>query len=262
MDRRTFVTSSLAAVAAATVEPATAQRQTARDYYELRVMTFQAPEARERYSRFLAEAYVPAAKRMGIREVGGFTVEGKPEDLRLFQLSSAHNVDALVSAPQRIEADAEFRKAGASVLDLPATDPPYAKMEVWLLHAFSGHPVLALPKETAGNQPRIFELRTYESHSKKANLKKIEMFDKGETGIFQRAGFQPVFFGETLAGPQVPNLTYMVTYPNMNDRNRFWQAFLADPEKARLFAIPEYADKLIVSKINSTLLRPTSWSQI
>jgi hypothetical protein len=88
------------------------------------------------------------------------------------------------------------------------------------------------------------------------------MFNAGEIGIFDRAGFQPVFFGETLAGPQIPNLTYMVTYPSVDERGKYWQKFLADPEKTRLFAIPEYADKLIVSKIRSVNLKPLPGSQI
>ena len=66
----------------------------------------------------------------------------------------------------------------------------------------------------------------------------------------------------TLTGPQIPNLTYMVTYPSIEARGDFWKAFGADPEKARLFAIPEYADKLIVSKIHSTFLKPLPGSMI
>lgn len=264
MNRRTFVASSIAAVAAAAIEPAKGQRNrpTARDYYEIRTMTYQSAEARDRYGKFMAEAFVPAAKRIGLGPVGGFTIEGKPDDLTLIQLTSSPSLDALVGVSRRLLGDSDFLKAGAFLLDLPATDPPYKTCDISLLLAFASHPKTTLPKESAGNQPRIFELRTYESHSKKANAKKIEMFNEGEIGIFERAGFQPVFFGETLSGPQFPNLTYMVTYPSMGERNKLWGAFSSDPEKARLFAIPEYNDKLIVSKIRSTLLRPTAWSQI
>jgi hypothetical protein len=264
MNRRTFVASSLAAVAASAVEPALGQRNrpAGREYYEIKTLTFASEAARERYSQFMKDAFVPAAKRIGLGPVGGFTVDGKPEDLSMTILLSSPSLDALMGVEHRLLSDAEYLKAGAAVLDLPATDAPYTKSESSLLIAFAGHPRMQPPKEAAGNQPRVFELRTYESHSKKANLKKIEMFDQGETGIFQRAGFQPVFFGETLVGPQVPNLTYMVTYPAVAERDKFWKAFLADPEKARLFAIPEYNDKLIVSKIRSVYLRPTPWSQI
>ena len=57
---------------------------------------------------------------------------------------------------------------------------------------------------------RILELRIYESHSTKAGQKKIEMFNEGgEIAIFRKTGLRPVFFGETLIGPLMPNLTYM-----------------------------------------------------
>lgn len=266
MDRRTFVASSIAAIGAsvAAESAAIAQRRPAggREFYELKTITFANAVARDRYSQFMKTAFVPAARRIGLGPVGSFTVEGKPEDLTLFVLTSSPSLESLVGVEHRLLSDSEYVNSGASVLDLPATDPPYAKVESALMLAFSGHSRMTLPKESSAGQARVFELRTYESHSKKANLKKIEMFNEGEIGIFERAGFQPVFFGETLVGPQVPNLTYMVTYPSKAESGQFWQKFLADPEKTRLFAIPEYADKLIVSKIRSTFLRPADWSQI
>jgi hypothetical protein len=80
-------------------------------------------------------------------------------------------------------------------------------MESSLLRAFSGMPRIEVPPAAGQRAPRIFELRTYESHSKKANRTKIEMFNRGEIGIFRRTGLRPVFFGETLVGAGQPNLT-------------------------------------------------------
>jgi len=37
--------------------------------------------------------------------------------------------------------------------------------------------------------------------------------------IFRRAGLQPVFFGETLIGAKMPNLTYMLVFENMAARS-------------------------------------------
>jgi hypothetical protein len=128
--------------------------------------------------------------------------------------------------------------------------------------AFESWPHLKTPKEATGDQQRVFELRTYESHSRKANLKKIEMFNSGEAALFGKHGFQPVFFAETLYGPQIPNLTYMLTYPSVEARGDFWKAWGADPEKARLFANPEWADRLIVSKIHQAFLKPLPGSLI
>jgi hypothetical protein len=120
-----------------------------------------------------------------------------------------------------------------------------------------------MPKlEVPGNKPRIFELRIYESHSKRANKKKIEMFNVGEISIFRRTGLQPVFFGETLIGNRLPNLTYMLTYPDMATRDKNWAVFIADPEWRKLSTTPGYADADIVSSISSVFLRPTPYSQI
>jgi len=114
----------------------------------------------------------------------------------------------------------------------------------------------------AGNKPRLFELRTYESHSKKSNQKKIEMFNNGEIAIFRRTGLQPIFFGETLIGTKLPNLAYMLVFENMTAREQNWATFLSDPEWKKLSAMPGYADAELVTNISNIFLRPTAYSQI
>ena len=94
-----------------------------------------------------------------------------------------------------------------------------------LLAAFAGMPKLDVPPAALEHRPRIFELRVYESHSKKANLTKIKMFNEGEIAIFRRTGLRPVFFGETLIGSRLPNLTYMLTFDNVEQREKNWSAF-------------------------------------
>lgn len=252
----------LAATATLAESDAGAAPEGKREYYELRLLKFAMPSARERYATFLKEALFPAVRRLGLGIAGGFTVADKPEDLSIYLLQSCPDLAGYAMAERRLMDDAEFRKAGAPVLDLPATDPPFAHAESSLMLAFESWPQLKVPKEAATDQQRVFELRNYESHSRNANLKKIEMFNSGESALFARHGFQPVFFGETLFGPQIPSLTYMLTYPSIEARNSFWKAWGNDPEKARLFAIPEYADRLIVSKINSAFLKPLPGSLI
>jgi len=136
------------------------------------------------------------------------------------------------------------------------------RVETSLMVAFEGIPKLEVPAAAKGNQPRIFELRTYESHSKKANKKKIEMFNNGEIAIFRRTGLQPVFFGETLIGAKMPNLTYMLIFENMAAREKNWGAFVSDPEWKKLSTTPGYTDAEIVSNISNIFLRPTAYSQI
>ena len=262
MNRRDFITTTVALAASTGLAEAGAPSNSTREYYELRQLTFESQSGLDRYAGFLKDAYITAVHRLHLGQVGAFTVADKPEALTIYTLQSFASLAAYSAFETHLLADAEYLKAGAPVLDLPAIDPPYTHADSSLLLAFEGWPKLTVPKETKADEPRVFELRTYESHSRNANIKKIEMFNKGESAIFARAGFQPVFFSEALTGPQVPNLTYMVTYPSIAARDGFWKAFGADPEKQRLFAIPEYSDKLIVSKIHSTFLKPIAGSLI
>ena len=121
---------------------------------------------------------------------------------------------------------------------------------------------MEVPASTAGNKSRIFELRTYESHSKAANKKKIEMFNTGEIAIFRRAGLQPVFFGETLIGGRMPSLTYLLTFENMAAHDQSLERLRLGPRMEKVEQHPGYTDPEIVSNISNLFLRPTSYSQV
>jgi NIPSNAP len=112
------------------------------------------------------------------------------------------------------------------------------------------------------SKPRLLNLRIYESHNERANQKKIEMFHTGELAIFRRVGLTPVFFAESIVGAARPNLTYMLVFPDDAGRNAAWGRFRGDAEWQKLRAIPEYADKEIVSKITNLILAPTAYSEI
>jgi hypothetical protein len=150
-------------------------------------------------------------------------------------------------------------KAGADFLNAPAADPVYERIESSLLVAFEGMPHLAKPDTS---KPRIVNLRTYESHNERAAKKKIEMFNTKEMPIFQRVGLTPVFFGETVIGPRMPNLTYMLVFPDDAARKAAWGRFGADDGWHQLKSIPEFADKEIVSKITNRILTPEAYSEI
>ncbi len=187
-------------------------------------------------------------------------------ELRLYHLRRVliphKSIESFATALDRVRSDADYQKAGAEFINAPAADPSYVRVEGSLLVAFEAIPKLEVPVAAKENKPRLFELRTYESHSKKANKKKIEMFNQGEIAIFRRTGLQPVFFGETLIGPRMPNLTYLLVFENMAAREKNWGAFGSDPEWKKLSGTPGYTDAEIVSNISNIFLRPTSYSQI
>ncbi len=93
-------------------------------------------------------------------------------------------------------------------------------------------------------------------------MTKIEMFNSGEIDIFKRVGFHPVFFGEKLIGQRWPNLTYMLASASVEERDKHWAAFGADPEWKKLSSIPKFTDERIICNITNYLLRPAPYSQV
>ena len=130
-----------------------------------------------------------------------------------------------------------------------------------MLRCFDAFPSVEKGK-ASGAASRIFELRTYESDNETTVKRKIEMFGDGEIAIFRRCGLQPVFFGEALAGANLPRITYMVAYENMADRDKAWAAFGADPEWQKLRATPGLTDPEIVANISNAILKPAAGSDI
>jgi hypothetical protein len=123
-------------------------------------------------------------------------------------------------------------------------------------------PAIDVPPSDTQRAARIFELRTYESVNEKASRRKIKMFEDGEMAIFRRLGMRPVFFGQTIIGPNLPSLSYMLSFDDLAARERLWRAFGADPEWQKLRAQPGLSDAEIVSNISNTILRPLAFSPI
>ncbi len=266
--RRDFLKSSLAATSvaglASVVSAAGAEKgpSAAREFYELRLYHLRRGPKQKLFDDFYREAAIPALNRAGVSAVGVFNVMLGPDSPTAYVLLPYKSLDAYVTANERVRSDPDYQKAGADFLNATAAEPAFVRVESSLMVAFDTIPKLEVPAAAAEKKPRIFELRTYESHSKKANLKKIEMFNTGEIAIFRRTGLQPVFFGETLIGPKLPNLTYMLVYENMAARDKCWSAFGSDPEWKKLSSTPGYTDPEIVSNISNVLLRPAAYSQI
>jgi hypothetical protein len=260
VDRREF----LAASAVAAVSPlprldAFAQAAS-RQYIELRRYHL-LPGAKQRaFSTFIGDVAIPVMNRAGVGRVGAFTVVYGENAPSLLLVLTHPTLESVASLRDKLAADAEYARAGAAVLDAPLSDPAFVRVESTLLHAFESMPVLE-PSAGAGTAtPRIFEVRTYESHSDRAALNKRAMFNAGEVPIFRRTGLTPVFFGETVVGAKMPSLTYMLTFKDMAARDAAWAAFSQDPDWKKLSGDPQYREN--VSAITDIILRPTSYSQI
>ena len=266
MKRRTMLATAAAAAAAPLAAYAQGKSEgnmDGRQYLELRKYLLMPGEKKEKFMQFMEKAAVPALNRLGVAPVGAFTVlygQNTPASA-LYVLVTYPSLEAWATTKYRLAADQQFMADGADVLDAPLSDPAYIRVETTLLHAFKGMPTVEVPPQKTAGKNRIFELRIYESPTVKAAIKKIHMFNEGgEIQIFRDSGLNPVFFGETLAGPQMPNLHYMLCHDDMAARDANWKVFAGSDGWNKLKVMEEYKDT--VSNITDIILRPTSFSQL
>ncbi|HTU00187.1 MAG TPA: NIPSNAP family protein [Candidatus Sulfotelmatobacter sp.] len=232
------------------------------EVYELRRYQLRFGSQADRLDRFLSKAAIPAWNRAGLGPIGVFTSLLGAEIPSTYVVLPAPSLEVLIAARSRLAGDAEFLEAGKDFLGAPVTDPAFDRLESSLLVALRGLPRLEVPLAAAKGGPRIFELRRYESHSDQAVAAKVGMFNSAELEIFRRNGLRAVFFGEALIGPRLPNLTYLLTFEDVNDREESWAAFRADPEWRRLLATPGLDNGDILTTIQSVLLAPAACSEI
>jgi hypothetical protein len=265
MKRREFLQTSLVASAAAATTTAWAQTRSApadspREFYELRLYQLRQGPMPARFDKFYRETAVPAWNRAGVSAVGVFDVMIGPDQPTKYVLLPFASWNAMNEAREKFEADEAVLKS--EFANLPPTDPGYIRKQSSVLLAFKSVPKLEIPAQVKEKKSRIFELRTYEAHSRKANKKKVEMFDVGETDIFRRTGLQPVFFGEGLVGTHLPSLTYMLVFDDMATRDKNWAQFGGHPDWKKLSSTPGYTNAEILTNITSVFLRPTGYSQV
>jgi hypothetical protein len=269
MNRRQFLTTTVASAslagiplasrAAAEVVAATAP---GREFFELRQYHLRRGPMQRVFDDYVRNAAIPAMNRLGIEPIGVFNVATGFDSPSTYVLIPYRTIEQFATVNERLAADEEYRKAGATFINATADNPVYSRMESSLFKAFAGMPKLEVPKLASGAKPKLYELRIYESHSKQANKKKIEMFNQGEIAIFRRTGLTPVFFGEARIGSRMPNLTYLLAFEDMAAHDKNWSTFGGDPEWRALSSKPEYADPAILTNISNVFLRPGPGSQV
>ena len=233
-----------------------------REFYHLRKYQLQMGPQTALAESFLNDALVPALARMQLGPVGAFKLDIGPETPPFYLLVPGSSMEAVATIDTRLAQDDSFLKAAQPFWSAPASSPAYTRLESSLLLAFEGWPKLVSPASASTKAKRIFQLRTYESPSHAAHVRKIEMFHNGEFEIFGRTGLHPVFFAETLIGPRMPSLTYMLTFRDTAELETNWAAFSADLAWKKLSTSPRYAYEAIVSNISNLILSPLPASQI
>lgn len=262
INRREF-TGAVGGLALAAQSSAQAPAQSVKpSIVELRYLRMRNSDANQmqRTVDFLSKAAVPALERAGIAPVGFFSPVIGEQSPFVLALATFPRLAEMEAAREREARDKEYQKARDTYNAAPT--PGYVRLESSLLRCFESMPHPEPPPVDKQHPAHIFELRRYESDSSATLARKIRMFSEAEIGIFRRLGMRPVFFAETIVGPNMPNLVYMLSFDSLAAREAAWKAFGEDAEWKQLRAKPGNSDSEIVSNISNTILRPLPFSPI
>lgn len=259
MERRDFMKAAVAAGLAGSSNAGAEGAETVEKYLTLEWFRCRRDQDLQRMRAYLGESLLPAYSRAGVKPVGVFQPSVGPDNPSFLVVSSHASMAAIQEAAGRMRADEKWQK------DMNAFDEKwelaYDRRESSLLKGFKSFPGIEAPRVEAGKS-NLFELRVYESRNALGHEKKIAMFDNGEINIFRRVGVNPVFFGSTIFGTRMPNLTYMVYYPTWEARAEAWSKFGSDPEWKKISTAPGSTDKELVSSISNQLMNPLPFSEI
>ena len=233
------------------------------EYYEIRIYQLANAGQEKRLDAYLKDALVPALHRAGMNKIGVFKPIGNDTAAirKLYMLIPYKSLSDLDAIDSKLEKDNAYNSAGGDYISSAHDNPPYVRFSKIILKAFSGHPVITKPELSGPLNERVYEMRSYEGATEKLYKKKVDMFVKGnEIAIFDKLKFNPVFYGEVLAGTAMPNLMYMTSFENMQSRDAHWKAFGEDPDWKKLVADKQYDNT--VSHMDITYLTPTEYSDL
>jgi len=258
MERRKFLKGSALLTGAALsgqVIANTPQSESGKQIYEWRVYHFKKGGHKNQVDKFYREALIPVLNEMGVK-VGAFGEYGQTDPPTVYYLLVYESIADYYSVKKALWKDENFLQNAKKYFDNSAESGTYTRFESYLLEAFDAIPQISVPDKNRG----LFELRTYESNNEEAGQRKIKMFNNEELALFDKVGLHPCFFGEILAGPQMPALMYMLWFKDMDERSENWKKFGGSDEWNEMKGRPEYANT--VSVVNKIFLVPLDYSQV
>lgn len=104
----------------------------------------------------------------------------------------------------------------------------------------------------------IYEMRVYRALPGRLPAL-LKRFETTTLDLWKARGFRPVGFWTTLVGESNMDLTYILAWESLAEREQKWNAFMADPEWISKRAESE-KDGPIVANITNTILQPTAFS--
>ncbi len=226
------------------------------EIYELRVYEMEFFKPANMLHDYFQKALIPALNRQGINNVGAFEELGEALPKKIYLLISYPNMQAHQETADQLDKDAQFRSDAAFYMKAPSDQIPFKRVESTFIRSTKGFPGLVKPAEGS----EVFELRIYESYNEDALRRKVKMFNDSEFAIFKDVGLNTVFFGANISGDQMPCLTYLLAFKDMEEHKLAWSKFGPHPEWQRIVNLEEYADAM--NSITRVFLKPLGYSQL
>jgi len=255
MERRSFIQTMAGASMLAQSHAETPDAKTR--LYRLDYFYYRQGDQANRLNQFFSSQVPLFLKHM--RAFGVLTAVMAPHAQTMLILSGFASAQQELTAAKEIEADPGYQKAHAEFESGP--EPPFDSMQRVMLQATDFSPEIVMPAEKPKTQ-RYFELRIYHSPTFRQLAMLHERFSGPEIRIFHRSGVHPILYGDTIMGPDMPNLTYMIPFASLADREKAWDAFGADPEWIKVRAESVARGGQIVNYNNISLWKATPYSPI
>ncbi|MBN8999749.1 MAG: NIPSNAP family protein [Rhizobiales bacterium] len=106
----------------------------------------------------------------------------------------------------------------------------------------------------------IYELRIYRTLPGRMPAL-LNRFQNATLALWEKHGIRQAGFFTTLVGPSNNDLTYLIAWDSLADRETRWNAFMADPDWVKARADSE-KDGPIVANVESSFLQPTAFSSV
>jgi hypothetical protein len=106
----------------------------------------------------------------------------------------------------------------------------------------------------------IYELRVYSCLPGRLP-KLLDRFQNTTLALWQKHGIRQAGFWTTLIGHSNHELTYLLEWESLAERETKWNAFISDPEWLQARDASEAAGQ-IVERVTNSILKPTAFSSV
>lgn len=243
MKRRKFIAASAVGAIGAT-SPLTASEMedlpaADQEIFELRIYSMNFGKSGP-FNPYMKTVLLPALERAGVKKTLVFKEMGMSQPGKTYLMLTYASFDHMLKVRNKLARDKVYEEASMDFREITSANKVYSRYDTYLMQAFDVMPALKDPESSR----KLFEFRVYEGHNDDAVRRKVMMFNKEELPVFLETGLDPVFFGQLIAGPNMPALAYMVCFDSMEARDANWAKFVKHPEWNRMKVLPQYADSV------------------